>query len=61
VNGFRIRLAIERLRSDAYQNWTIEGVGQSVGFRSKSSFYQAFKKQTGMSPAAYLKTGRDPA
>jgi AraC-like DNA-binding protein len=61
VNGYRIRLAIERLRSDAYQNWTIEGVGQSVGFRSKSSFYQAFKKQTGMSPSAYLKSGRDPA
>ena len=61
VNGFRIRLAIERLRSDTYQNWTIEGVGQSVGFRSKSSFYQAFKKQTGMSPAAYLKSGQDTA
>jgi len=61
VNGYRIRLAIERLGSDTYQNWTIEGIGQSVGFRSKSSFYQAFKKLTGMSPAAYLKSQRDPA
>ena len=61
VNGYRIRLAIERLGSDTYQNWTIEGIGQSVGFRSKSSFYQAFKKLTGMSPAAYLKSQRNPA
>ncbi|MCO5724595.1 helix-turn-helix domain-containing protein [Robiginitalea marina] len=60
VNGFRIRLAIERLGSADYKNWTIEGVGQSVGFRSKSSFYQAFRKQTGMSPAAYLKSVQEP-
>jgi len=55
VNGFRIRLAIERLKSHDYSNLTIEGIGQSVGFRSKSPFYQAFKKQTGESPSQYLK------
>ena len=58
VNGFRIRLAIERLKSKDYNYLTIEGIGQSVGFRSKSSFYQAFRKQTGMSPSQYLKANR---
>ena len=57
VNSFRIRLAQERLRSETYRNYTVEAIGQSVGFRSKSAFYQAFKKQTGLSPSQYLKSG----
>lgn len=60
INSFRIRLAIDRLKSEEYRNHTIEGIGQSVGFRSKSSFYQAFKKQVGMSPSAYLKSVSQP-
>ena len=57
VNGFRIRLAQERLLSEACRHLTVEAIGQSVGFRSKSAFYQAFKKQTGLSPSQYLKSG----
>ncbi len=56
VNGFRIRLAQQRLLSETYRNFTVEAIGQSVGFRSKSAFYQAFKKQTGLSPSQYLKS-----
>ncbi len=55
VNGYRIQLAIKRLRSPEYRHLTIEGIGKSVGFRSKSSFYQAFKKRTGLSPTQYMK------
>lgn len=56
VNSFRIGLAQERLRSEGYRHLTVEAIGQSVGFRSKSAFYQAFKKQTGLSPSQYLKS-----
>ncbi len=56
VNSFRIRLAQERLRSEGYRHLTVEAIGQSVGFRSKSAFYQAFRKQTGLSPSQYLKS-----
>lgn len=56
VNGFRIKLAQERLLSEASRHLTVEAIGQSVGFRSKSAFYQAFKKQTGLSPSQYLKS-----
>lgn len=56
VNSFRISLAQERLRSEGYRHLTVEAVGQSVGFRSKSAFYQAFRKHTGMSPSQYLKS-----
>ena len=55
LNGFRIQLAKERLRSEAYRHLTIEAVGKSVGFRSKSAFYQAFKKHVGASPSHYMK------
>ena len=55
VNGYRVELAKERLRSREYRNLTIEAIGQSVGFRSKSSFYQAFKKHAGVAPSQFLK------
>ena len=55
LNGFRIRLAKERLRSGDYRHLTIEAVGKSVGFRSKSAFYQAFRKHVGSSPSQYMK------
>jgi AraC-like DNA-binding protein len=32
---------------------SIEQVGKSVGFSSRSHFSQAFKKHTGISPASY--------
>jgi AraC-like DNA-binding protein len=32
---------------------SIEQVGKSVGFSSRSHFSQAFKKHTGFSPASY--------
>jgi YesN/AraC family two-component response regulator len=58
LNRFRIDLARERLLSEDYRHLTIEGIGQSVGFRSKSSFYQAFKKQTGKSPSQFVREAR---
>lgn len=61
VNSFRIGLARQRLCSEAYRHLTVEAIGQSVGFGSKSAFYQAFKKQTGLSPSQYLKSaGESP-
>lgn len=56
LNGYRVRLAIERLESGTFTHLTIEAIGQSVGFKSKSSFYEAFKKHTGESPSRYLRS-----
>ena len=55
INQFRIEKAIEYLQDPQYSHLNIEGIGQSVGFKSKSSFYSAFKKRTGSTPSAYLK------
>lgn len=56
VNEYRIKAASELLRQD--HNLTMEGVGQEVGFRSKSSFYATFKKIHGVTPNQFAKRVR---
>ncbi|SRR5690606_22571702 len=58
INRKRTELAKGRLLDPSYANWTVEAVGQSVGFRSKSAFYSAFKKHVGHSPTAHVKRHR---
>lgn len=55
INVHRVEEAKKRLLDTAYQHLSIEGIGNSVGFRSKSAFYTAFKKQAGATPAAFVK------
>ncbi|WP_099544758.1 helix-turn-helix domain-containing protein [Maribacter sp. 4G9] len=38
------------------QKYLIVGLGQEVDFRSKASFYRAFKKETGMTPSQFIKS-----
>nr|WP_297787126.1 helix-turn-helix domain-containing protein [uncultured Allomuricauda sp.] len=58
INQKRINLAKERLLDDEFKHLTVEAIGTSVGFRSKSAFYSAFKKHTGQSPSAFMKQNR---
>lgn len=58
INAKRIAVAKERLLDPEYANLTVEAIGESVGFRSKSTFYAAFKKQMGQSPSAYIKASQ---
>ncbi|MBN2747554.1 MAG: response regulator [Bacteroidales bacterium] len=53
INQYRINLALELLKTNR-KNYTIEGVAFQSGFSSKTAFYNAFKKQTGMSPLEFL-------
>ena len=54
VNEYRIKEACRRLSDTAnFGGLTIEAVGQSVGFKSRTNFAATFKKFTGMTPAAY--------
>ncbi|MEC3964879.1 AraC family transcriptional regulator [Flagellimonas halotolerans] len=58
INQKRIALAQQRLLDDAFKQLTVEAIGQSVGFKSKSTFYNAFKKHAGQSPSAFMKQKR---
>ena len=54
INGYRITKAREMLVSDDYKNYSIEGIANEVGYNSRSSFYHAFKAETGLTPALFL-------
>lgn len=53
VNKYRIDEARKLLTSEAFQNFSMEGIAKESGFHSRSSFYQLFKQETGMSPANF--------
>lgn len=53
INRFRVTEAAKMLRSGECQFPAILDVALSVGFNSTSTFYTAFKKATGQTPAKY--------
>lgn len=55
VNDYRVSLAAERLADKSYCNYTVAAIGESVGFRSQSSFASVFRKATGLSPSIFRK------
>lgn len=56
LNECRVREACIRLGDTArYGNITIQGIYESLGYRSASSFNRAFRQVTGMSPSVFLK------
>lgn len=54
INSKRIYEAINLLVNSKDKKQTIQEVMYSVGFSSKSSFYSAFRKKTGVTPKKYL-------
>jgi AraC-like DNA-binding protein len=59
INGLRIEEAKKILSDSTYKNYTIDYVGQLVGFNSKSVFYTAFKKSTGETPTQFSKRPKE--
>ncbi len=55
INEYRIGVAKMRILDSEFQHLTQEGISSSVGFSSKTSFYNYFKKYTGMTPTQYKK------
>jgi AraC-like DNA-binding protein len=55
VNEKRIRDICLKLKSECGKELTIKEVAYAHGFNSLSSFHQAFKNNTGMTPSAFKK------
>ncbi len=55
INEYRVKEAAKRFSDKSYFSKTILEVLYEVGFNSKSSFNQAFKKHTGLTPTSFKK------
>jgi len=53
INSFRVEKAKQLLLSPEKDCYTIESIAQEVGFNSRSTFYTAFKKESGITPTEY--------
>ena len=59
INDYRVKLACERLADSDYDSYKIKFIGESVGFKSQTTFTEAFRKHTGLSPSVYRKMARE--
>lgn len=55
INNYRLEEALKLLKSEESKTYTIETIANMAGFRSKSSFYNYFKKIYNKTPNEYLK------
>ncbi len=53
VNKYRVNDAKKMLLSDKAKQYTILAIAFEVGFNSKTTFYNAFKKEMGITPSVF--------
>jgi len=56
INQFRVNAVQEMLRAGRQEELSLLGIAYDCGFNSKATFNRVFKKLTGLSPSAYVKT-----
>lgn len=56
VNQYRVQHTIKIFQDHKFDIFTLEAIGFEAGFKSKSVFYNAFKKVTKKSPGVYRNT-----
>ena len=56
INSYRIEMAKELIINPLPHTRTILDIAMESAFNSKSAFYSAFKKQTGITPAEFKKS-----
>jgi AraC-like DNA-binding protein len=53
-SDLRIDYAIELLSGNQKESYTIEGIAQQSGFKTRASFYNAFKERAGVTPTEFI-------
>lgn len=56
INQYRIQFAKEMLSDTRFHVFSLEAIGKEAGFKSRSTFYETFKKEVGVSPGIYKKS-----
>lgn len=60
INEYRVKIAMKRMMDTTrYGRYSIQGIAESVGYKSASNFITAFKKMTGMTPSLYQKLSEE--
>ena len=55
INSYRVQFAIDKIENGYLDDYTIDSLSEKVGFNSRVTFFNAFKKETGISPNVYWK------
>lgn len=55
INEIRVDEACRRLSNPDYSGYTLEAIGNSVGFKTRQTFITAFKNRTGLTPSVWKK------
>ncbi|MEM9846614.1 MAG: AraC family transcriptional regulator [Bacteroidota bacterium] len=55
INTYRVQAVQEMLRDENFNQYSLLAIGMEAGFKSKSAFYNTFKKMVGMTPNEYKK------
>ncbi|MEO0723125.1 MAG: helix-turn-helix domain-containing protein, partial [Bacteroidota bacterium] len=55
TNHYRIEAAKQHLQATTDKSLSMEQLAYQLGYKSKSTFYNAFKKAEGMTPRQYQK------
>ncbi len=56
LGNYRVKEACRRINeSTQYDNLTIEAIASNIGFKSRTAFINAFKREVGLTPSEYLR------
>ena len=56
INGYRVEEAKQQLLNPKNEKLTLEAIGNTSGFHTKSSFFSTFKQFTGLTPSQFVDT-----
>jgi AraC-like DNA-binding protein len=59
INSLRVQEAKKYLSNPAFSNYTLVAIGLEAGFNSKTTFNNAFKKITGLTPSDFQRQSRE--
>ena len=59
INRYRIQYITENMNDPEWPKLTLEGIAREAGFNSRTAFFNAIKKFTGLSPTEFLERAKN--